>query len=77
MINEAINEIGKTMQYQIDKMGCGGCARSITSTIHMVDPAADVVIDLPTKRVTVTSEAAVMAIEQALSQAGFPPQRIA
>ncbi|WP_322889500.1 MULTISPECIES: heavy-metal-associated domain-containing protein [unclassified Yoonia] len=65
------------MQYQIDKMGCGGCARSITNTIQVLDPAADVVIDLPTKRVTVTSKAAQTAIEQALSQAGFPPQRIA
>jgi copper chaperone len=65
------------MQYQIDKMGCGGCARSITNTIHALDPTADVVIDLPTKRVTVTSEADEMAIEQALSQAGFPPRRIA
>ncbi len=65
------------MQYQIDKMGCGGCARSINNTIHVLDPAADVVIDLPTKRVTVTSEADETAIEQALSQAGFPPRRIA
>lgn len=65
------------MQYQIDKMGCGGCARSITNTIQLVDPAADVVIDLPAKRVTVTSQAAEMTIVQALSQAGFPPLRIA
>ena len=55
------------MQFQIDKMGCGGCARSITATIHTLDPAADVVIDLPTKRVAVTSKADGMAIEQALS----------
>ncbi len=65
------------MQFEIDKMGCGGCARSITATIHTLDPAADVVIDLPTKRVAVTSKADGIAIEQALSQAGFPPRRIA
>jgi copper chaperone len=65
------------MQFQIDNMGCGGCARSITTTIQAHDPAAQVMIDLPTKRVTVTTQADVTAIEQALSQAGFPPQRIA
>ncbi|WP_300983920.1 copper chaperone [Roseicyclus sp.] len=46
------------------------------ATIHTLDPA-DVVIDLPTKRVAVTSTADGIAIEQALSQAGFPPRRIA
>lgn len=65
------------MDYQIDKMGCGGCARSITAAIHAVDPAAQVAIDLPTKRVAVTSKADETAIAQALSQAGFPPQRVA
>jgi len=65
------------MRFQIDKMGCGGCARSITATIQTLDPAADVVMDLPTKRVAVTSKADGVMIEQSLSQAGFTPWRIA
>jgi copper chaperone len=59
------------MQFQIDNMACGGCARSVTKAIHSVDPQAKVDIDLNLKRVTVESGAAV------LQDAGFPPRRAA
>lgn len=64
------------MQFHVDKMGCGGCARSITNAIHAADATAQVDIDLATKRVNVTSELGQGAIERVLSDAGFPPQLI-
>ncbi len=34
------------MQFRIENMTCGGCARSVTKTIQKVDPAAEVEVDL-------------------------------
>lgn len=65
------------MQFQIDNMACGGCARSVTKAIHSVDPQAKVDIDLNLKRVTVESGADQSAVAAVLQDAGFPPRRAA
>ncbi len=65
------------MQFQIDNMACGGCARSVTKAIHSVDPQAKVDIDLNLKRVTVESGVAQSAVTAGLEVAGFPPRRAA
>lgn len=65
------------MQFQIDNMACGGCARSVTKAIHSVDPQAKVDIDLNLKRVTVESAADQSAIAAVLEEVGFPPCRAA
>lgn len=62
------------MQFQIDNMGCGGCAKSITKAIHSVDPQAKVDIDLNLKRVTVESRTDPSAVAAALAGVGFPPR---
>ena len=62
------------MQFQIDNMACGGCARSVTKAIHSVDPQAKVDIDLNLKRVTVESGADQSAVAAVLEDAGFPPR---
>lgn len=62
------------MQFQIDNMGCGGCAKSITKAIHSVDPQAKVDIDLNLKRVTVETGADQSVIAAGLKMAGFPPR---
>lgn len=64
------------MQFQIDKMGCGGCAKTITNAIHSIDPAAKIGIDLVTKRVDITTDVDQATMHQALSRAGFPPLHI-
>jgi len=70
--------LGETlMQFQIDNMACGGCARSVTKAIHSVDPQAKVDIDLNLKRVTVESGADQSAVAALLQDAGFPPRRAA
>jgi copper chaperone len=62
------------MQFQIDNMTCGGCARSVTKAIQSVDPQAKIEIDLPHKRVTVESGANQSAVAAVLEDAGFSPR---
>jgi len=65
------------MQFRIDNMTCGGCARSVTKAIHSVDPQAKVDIDLPLKRVNVESGADESAVAAALADVGYAPRRAA
>lgn len=65
------------MKFRIDNMNCGGCAKSVTKSIHSVDPAASVEIDLEAKRVTVASSHDEQAFHQVLEDAGYPPQPMA
>jgi len=62
------------MQFQIDNMTCGGCARAVTAAIRGVDPAATVRADPPARRVDVDSARAEAEIRAALAAAGFPPR---
>lgn len=62
------------MQFQIDNMTCGGCARSVTKAIQSVDPQAKVEIDLPQKGVIVESGASQSAVAAVLEDAGFSPR---
>lgn len=65
------------MQFQIDNMACGGCAKSVTKAIHSIDPQAKVGIDLNLKRVTVESGADQTSVAAVLEDAGYPPRRAA
>lgn len=62
------------MQFHIDNMTCGGCARSITRAIHLLDADAKVMADPPSRLVEVESSATREQIEAALQEAGFPPR---
>lgn len=62
------------MQFRIDNMTCGGCAKSVTKAIHSVDPQAKVEIDLATKAVRVGSSADEAALLARLDDAGYPPE---
>lgn len=62
------------MQFQIDAMMCGGCARSVTKAIQSVDPQARVDIDLEMKRVVVASDADAAKIAAVLEDVGYPPR---
>lgn len=61
------------MQFHIETMTCGGCARGVTKTIHKIDASADVQIDLDKKDVSVTTTAPRDQIAAALTDAGFAP----
>ena len=45
------------MQFEIEAMVCGGCARGVAAAIHRVDPGAEVRADPPQRRVEVTTTA--------------------
>ncbi|ARO54101.1 heavy metal transporter [Methylorubrum zatmanii] len=60
-------------RYKVDKMGCGGCAKSVTRAVLGIEPGARVDVDLSAKLVNV-SDAAGSAdrIAGAIVAAGFP-----
>lgn len=62
------------MQFHLEDMTCGGCARTVTRTIQTIDPNAKIVTDPPTRRVEVQTSASEMEIATALREAGFPPR---
>ncbi|MDZ4391518.1 heavy-metal-associated domain-containing protein [Cypionkella sp.] len=61
------------MQFHIENMTCGGCARSVTKAIHSVDPAAEVNADPGARRVDVTSSAPRDKLVSALTEVGYAP----
>ena len=62
------------MQFHLDDMTCGGCARTVTKTIQLIDPNASVVTDPPSRQVEVQTSASEEQIVSALREAGFPPR---
>jgi len=62
------------LQFHLDDMTCGGCARSVTAAIREVDPDAVVAADPPARLVEVRTSASREQIAAALQQAGFPPR---
>ena len=61
------------MQFHIENMTCGGCARSVTKAIQSVDPAPDVKADPSTHKVEVTSAVARDRLVAALTEVGYAP----
>ena len=62
------------MQFHLDNMTCGGCARTVTKAIKMIDPDANVVTDPQVRLVQVQTSASQEQIVSALREAGFPPR---
>ena len=61
------------MQFHIETMTCGGCARGVTKAIQSVDPTADVKADPETRMVDVTTTAPRERLAAVLTDAGFAP----
>lgn len=62
------------MQFHIDNMTCGGCARVVTRAIQSVDPDAGIDTDAPSRLVKVETAASLEQVVAALREAGFPPR---
>jgi len=62
------------MQFHLDDMTCGGCARTVTKAIQLLDPDASVVTDPPARLVKVQTSASEAEVVAALGEAGFPPR---
>ncbi len=61
------------MQFHIENMTCGGCARSVTKAIQSVDPAAEVTADPASHKVDVKSAASRDRLVAALTEVGYAP----
>jgi copper chaperone len=61
------------MQFHIENMTCGGCARSVTKAIQSVDPGAEVKADPNSHMVDVTSTAPRERLVAALTEVGYAP----
>ena len=61
------------MEFQVNDMSCGGCARSITNAVKQVDPAALIDVDIAQKTVKVTSSVSPENVLNAISEAGYNP----
>ena len=61
--------------FQLQDMHCGGCARAVTRAVKVVDPQAELDIDVAARRLSVRGTAARTALLAALAAAGFPASR--
>jgi copper chaperone len=62
------------MEFNIPAMSCGHCVGAVTQAVKSVDPAAQVNVDLPAKKVVVQSSQDRQAVAAALAEAGYPAQ---
>ena len=65
------------LDFQVNGMTCGGCARAVTNAVKSVDAAANVQVDLAAKRVTVESAADATKFQSAIEEAGYDVERLA
>ena len=60
------------MQFHVEDMTCGGCAKAVTNAILSVDAKANVSADSVTRKVAVETAASRAEIEEVLNEAGYP-----
>jgi len=64
------------LAFEVNDMTCGHCASSITKAVKAVDPNADVQVDLSRHVVSVATAAETVAIQKAISEAGYTPSQL-
>lgn len=62
------------MEFHLNNMTCGGCARAVTKAIQAIDPRAEVATDPPARIVSVRTSLPEDEIVSALRSAGYPPR---
>lgn len=64
-------------RFKVDKMGCGGCVKSVTRAIIDIEPEAQVAVDLGAKLVTVSGAVGPAdRIARAVAAAGYPAEQV-
>jgi copper chaperone len=64
-------------RFKVEKMGCGGCTKSVTRAIHAVEPNICVEFDLGAKLVTVSGRGGSSDLfAKAIAAAGFPAEPV-
>ena len=61
------------LDLQIPNMTCGHCVRAVTEAVKSADPEAKVVIDLPTHKVQIETDAPRAVVLAKLAEAGYAP----
>jgi copper chaperone len=61
------------IEFTLPTMTCGHCAKTVTSTVQRVDPAATLTIDLPTHKVQIDSQQPAAQFAAALTDEGYTP----
>lgn len=59
------------MKFHVPDMSCGHCTAAITKGVKTIDPAAEVLTDLDTRTVTVTSDRSEEQLSAAIHAAGY------
>ena len=59
------------LDLKIPNMTCGHCVRAVTEAVQAADPAAKVVIDLPTHKVQIETKAETAQVLARLAEAGY------
>ncbi|MFV0491661.1 MAG: heavy-metal-associated domain-containing protein [Pseudorhodobacter sp.] len=59
------------MKFHVPEMSCGHCTAAITKSISATDPSAQVITDLDTRTVSVTSERLAPEVAAAIKEAGY------
>lgn len=63
------------VRLKVEKMGCGGCTKSVTRAVQAIEPNAGVEVDLGAKLVTVTGAAGPAdRIARVIAEAGYPAE---
>ena len=60
------------MEFRIESMTCGGCAKSVTKAIQSVDPNAKIETNPAARTVKVETTATSAALRRVLDEAGYP-----
>lgn len=61
------------IEFSVPAMSCGHCVQAVTRALQAVDPTAQVLVDLESKRVRVDSARDAAELTRALDEAGYPP----
>lgn len=59
------------LKLNVPDMTCGHCVATVTKAVQAVDGGAVVTVDLPTRTVTVETDAEASRISTALASAGY------
>jgi copper chaperone CopZ len=62
------------LQFDVPDMDCEHCVQSITEALRNIDPKAEVLADLTTKRLTIGAQIDAGRAAEAIEAAGYSPK---
>ena len=75
VFNHEQREGTSMVNFQVNDMTCGHCAGTIRAAIITAAPQADIEVDLSARRVAVEDVTDIDAVERAIREAGYTPER--